>query len=327
MAQKGEYKYRIDLTGNRYGKLTVIEYAGYTVGERQANHLWKCKCDCGTTKIIPGRMLREGNATSCGCPIENIKQSHINHRKSQSNLYRRWRGIKSRCYNPNNSAYKYYGGRGIKMCEEWKNDFMAFCIWAYNNGYDESKGRNCSIDRIDVNGNYTPDNCRFADTITQANNTRRTRRFPLYGEMLTRREASEKYGVDFHLLVTRMARGLTLQEAVEYTDFDNNVIKHFATINGETKTISEWCKIYDLKYTNVLARINRNNLTPEEALFFTDTRTKKYITINGVTKKITDWGKEYNISYQTVKRRLNMGWSDIDAITKPVMKKNHDKIL
>ena len=245
MAKKGQYGYREDLTGKRYGKLLVKKYAGYEFNNRgRCIHLWECVCDCGTIKVLPGRALREGKTNTCGCSRQGLKNSSVKHNYTGTPIYQKWRGMKNRCYNSKNNSYKNYGGRGIKMCEEWKNDFMAFRTWAYANGYDETKGRDCTIDRIDVNGNYEPSNCRFISLYEQADNTTKTRRYDVYGEMITKREASRKYNITYKLLCSRISRGMTLKDAIELGKVGQYHHKLFATVNGVTKTLSEWC--YDL---------------------------------------------------------------------------------
>lgn len=162
---KNTYK---DLTGEKFGMLTVL----YRV-ENRKNHVWyKCVCDCGNYKIADAARLKSGETWNCGC---SNKTSYI-HGGKNTRLYKTWANMKSRCNNPNTPAYKNYGGRGITICPEWnaESGFVKFAEWAIANGWDESKNRlEQSIDRIDVNGNYEPDNCRFADIKTQNNNQRR----------------------------------------------------------------------------------------------------------------------------------------------------------
>ena len=126
-----------------------------------------CECYCGT--IFKLRKYSLKTTKSCGClQRESIKQKTITHNLSSHNLSSRWRGMKGRCYNPNNNKYINYGARGIIVCDEWKNDFKAFYDWSIKNGYSKE----LSLDRIDVNGNYEPSNCRWTDAKTQARNIR-----------------------------------------------------------------------------------------------------------------------------------------------------------
>lgn len=154
----------IDLTGQRYGRLVVIErdYSKRTTA-------WKCLCDCGNTTIVTSKALRaKGYSTkSCGCLN---REGNPVHRQSRTRLYNIYYSMKKRCYKENDEHYKYWGARGIKMCDEWlgKEGFVHFYEWAMANGYADD----LSIDRIDVDGNYEPSNCRWATPYEQVHNRR-----------------------------------------------------------------------------------------------------------------------------------------------------------
>lgn len=181
-------KIQEDLTGKRYGMLTVIQYDGYG--------RWTVKCDCGNTKHMLTRNFKYGQNKGCGC---QQSKSAITHGKSKERIYSVWEGMKARCQNPNAKHYSNYGGRGIKVCEEWQK-FEGFCKWAIESDYDDG----LTIERIDSNGDYEPLNCCWKSRKGQANNTRRNKYIEFDGKRKTMSEWADDIGISYDTLRWRI---------------------------------------------------------------------------------------------------------------------------
>ena len=168
---------KYDLTGQKINHLLVLERIG---SDKHGKALYKCQCDCGNVKTITAGDLKSGRVVSCGCYaktlLDDLHNNNIIHGLSNKRIYAIWKSMIQRCENPNTESYNDYGGRGIIVCKEW-HDVKNFANWAYANGYDENaEFGECTIDRIDVNGDYEPSNCRWADMKTQNQNKRNSKK-------------------------------------------------------------------------------------------------------------------------------------------------------
>ena len=178
-----------NLVGQRFGRLVVNSRAD---NGKNKHSKWLCRCDCGCEAVVYASSLVSGHTESCGCLRAEIASViNITHGGRHTRLYNIWCAMKQRTSNPNNKKYKDYGGRGIKVCDEWKNDFAAFRDWAIANGYEKGK----SIDRIDNDSGYKPDNCRWVTQRVQMNNTRRTRFLTVGGVTRTITDWSKELGI------------------------------------------------------------------------------------------------------------------------------------
>lgn len=211
-------KYDESYIGRKKNFLKVIAISRFPHNNHRA---FLCECDCGNTKLIEPAHWEQEIVKSCGCKHDELLSTHG---LSKERLYRIWHGMNQRCFNPKQTHYKNYGGRGITVCPEWLgiDGLKNFIEWADNNGYQD----NLTIDRIDVNGNYEPSNCRWADWETQANN----RRPPRKGIKRKQRE-----------------------------------LKTW-TIGEQTKTIAEWCLIFNTSTPAIRYRMNKLGMTLEQAL-------------------------------------------------------------
>lgn len=194
-----------------YGMLSIIkEIDPYVSSSGNKHKRCLCKCDCGNYVSVLEEHIKSGATKSCGCLRKKNKEKCEWHTHIHTRIYKIWSNMLSRCNNPNVPAYKNYGGRGIKVCDEWKQ-FPNFLKWSMDTGYDDT----LTIDRIDNDKGYCPNNCRWVTSITQGNNKRNNRIIEYNGQVLTLSEWARKLGVPYKSLAARIERRWNIKDAFE----------------------------------------------------------------------------------------------------------------
>lgn len=188
----------IDLTGQKFGRLTVLS----RVENKKSRARWLCECECGNQVVVAGNDLKTGRTKSCGCLSKELLRGNkrrATHDEHGTKLYIAWKNMRQRANNPNRPDYKFYGGKGIKVCAEWE-DYTVFRNWACENGYQEG----LTLDRIDVNKDYSPENCRWVDWYVQQNNKSNNHYITLNGETLTLSQWERRTGIDHRVILNRI---------------------------------------------------------------------------------------------------------------------------
>lgn len=205
--EKTGKRYFKDLTGQKFGMLTVLK----RVENKGKDVAWLCSCDCGKDTVTTTSRLNSGMTKSCGCL--KLKGYNWKHEGSNTRIYNIWQSMKQRCFTPSCFAYKWYGERGISICSDWlgENGFLNFRKWSLEHGYKD----NLSIDRIDVNGNYEPSNCRWATAKEQGNNTRNNRLLEYKGVVHTISEWASITGINPGTLYSRAEKGWSDEKCIE----------------------------------------------------------------------------------------------------------------
>ena len=214
---------KIDLTGKVFGRLTVLKREPKPEGSKNRHSRWLCKCSCGETIVTTSDNLLSGGTKSCGCikketSIKNIMEynnsehesKNKTHGMTKTRLYDVYGHMRGRCYNKNDKKYPIYDGRGIGMCDEWRDSPESFFAWAKDNGYRDD----LTIDRIDVDGDYSPGNCRWATLKEQANNRRNTIFINIGGKAYTLSQASDITGISTKTLWYRKKHGYSDQQII-----------------------------------------------------------------------------------------------------------------
>ena len=204
-------KYQTINAGDHFGRLETLERI--KIGRRIA---WICKCSCGNTRAVLSQNLNNGTTKSCGCynreaASQRIREINFKHGRTPRRLYEAWKNMRRRCTEEDKTGC--YFNRGIKVCEEWQKDFIPFREWALSHGYQN----NLTLDRINVNGNYTPDNCRWITQVEQCNNKRTNRHIVFNNEEHTLAEWSRILGVSYATIKYRANHNLPLINVMSKT--------------------------------------------------------------------------------------------------------------
>ena len=228
-----------NLTGQKFGRLTVVSLDKNIKGKIY----WLCKCDCGKIVSVLRSSLTSGNTKSCGCYKRNLdKKRFRKHGMTNTRIYRIWSGMKKRCNNPKDSNYNFYGGRNIKVCEDWEKNFINFYNWAMANGYKED----LTIDRINNNGNYEPSNCRWITQAEQTRNERSNVRITIDGKTKLLSEWARESGIDRRTIAKRIRLGWQKDELLNQVDKNHKNKRTRRRRNANKKT------------NNNISRITRN---------------------------------------------------------------------
>ena len=318
----------LDLLGQRFGRLTAIERCEFP--NLRPKWRWRCLCDCGNEVFVSTTDLNSGHTLSCGClRKERISESHTTHGFSKTKLYRVWKGISCRCENQNQKSFKSYGGRGIQMCETWRKSFPEFRRWALENGYEEG----LSIERIDVDGDYCPENCTWISMKEQAQNKRNTVYVDVNGESVAACKIANESGSDPRLVSRRLRDGWDVDKAISTQKILREVT---ITAFGETRSLSDWSETSGIPTSVIRKRISELGWNPEEAVT-SDVRPtvalnppeKKFkitdiVEFDGQKVSLKDLAERHQLSRANILQRLNRGWDLETTLKTPVNKCHND---
>jgi len=255
-------------------------------------------CKCGKKQTVRLDSLKK--TKSCGC---------LNSRDViRRNLYNRWYKIIDRCYNRENISFNNYGGRGIKVCDAWRNSFESFYNWSLENGYNP----NLTIDRINNDGNYNPENCRWVDLYVQANNKRNNVFIEYNNKKYTFKEAGKILNMDENSVRSRKKRGWSDEKIMTTPRTDNEI---YLTYNGDKKSISDWSKYTGLPKYIIHYRLEKGWNVKDILNKSTKDREIK-LTYNDKTKTISEWAVELKVSKDKLYKRYLRGWDSKDIIEK-----------
>lgn len=250
-----------DLTGKRFGRLTAIRLSSRRSGRKT---YWDCICDCGSLKTVRTDILKSGTTLSCGClKKEQDKinlpngQGRVKHGFSKTRIYNIWKNMHIRCEDPTNTSYADYGGRGIKVCSQWKS-VKNFISWAYFHGYQN----NLTIDRIDVNGDYKPSNCRWSTWDEQSKNKRNTILISYLGQTKPLTVWAEELNIDKGLIRNRYKLGIKPPRLFKKGRL-MSPNSHLITYKGRTQNITSWANEIGIAPKTLTERVRRGIELPK----------------------------------------------------------------
>lgn len=312
-----------DLTGKVFGDLTVLRHHGYYKFNGGRTPTWVCKCKCGKETIVRGDYLKNGHTRSCGCARA---ENSITHGESKTKLYEVWSGIKTRCTNTNIKAANNYVNKGVYMYKEWFDDYTVFRNWALANGYDpnakyDKPGDKLSVERIDVNGPYTPENCKFIVLSQQNDNKTTTKRYNYNGEMLMVKEIAKKINLPITTINSRLARNWSMDKIIATAKKRETGLNNTQyVINGVSHNVYDWSKIYNIDPGVVRSRLHQGwNI--EKALTEPVKAATNTITFDDCTGNFNEWARALEIPSHIIQYRRTHGWNEEASLTTPIKDK------
>ena len=276
-------------TGQKFGRLTVVEldhveYTKDNSGKTCNKEFYKCICECKNEVIVLKNYLKNGHKRSCGCLHEEATKEKFlgaskTHGMSETRLFYIWKTMKVRCNCKTNKNYSNYGGRGITVCQEWQDDFMKFYDWSMNNGYNENAPRKeCTLDRIDNNKGYSPDNCRWTNFKVQANNNRGNHAITYNGVTKNICEWEKEYDLPRHTILNRIRKGWDLDDVFNkprgYIE-NQKLISENSKLNTQ---ILELQSIINSEYKN--RRLNKSSSLPGPGAYYNEQNHKIGLNYN-----------------------------------------------
>lgn len=319
-----------DLTGKIFNRWKVI--GPDEVKYNRKHWICECQCESHTIKSIAQYDLVHGKSKSCGCYQREVaSKNNTKHGGCGTRLYQVWQNMKSRCYNPKNKYYKNYGARGIVICEEWL-DFANFAEWAYSSGYQEDADYGkCTIERKNVNKGYSPENCCWADEITQANNKTDNLFLEYKGKTQTLAQWVKELDVPYGSILKRLKNGSSVEEA-----FEKPIQKqvHYFFYQDRYYTITELAEKFNINRQTLRSRLIRSKMSVEEAVSMNPRNMPmilgedvmvehgQYILIyQNKTGNPTYWEEITGIKRATIGNRAKKGWSAKDCLKEYVLER------